>query len=176
FRDAKWQDNWSCVLGWPVIGVWADPEYDQTDVNAVHQSSGNNTRLLALGDDNGKVKLLRFPSPYLNARGVSYGGHASHVTNVRFSPINTLVSIGGGDHCVIQWKLVPRARSSGRHAGAAKCAWLEVDAEADLEDPLGIGKVERARSPEVTSGRAYNEAMRQHRNNSSSIRNMLSWD
>ncbi|KAF4677547.1 Echinoderm microtubule-associated protein-like 1 [Perkinsus chesapeaki] len=174
FRDAKWQDNWSCVLGWPVIGVWADPEYDQTDVNAVHQSSGKNPTLLALGDDNGKVKLLRFPSPYLNARAAAYSGHASHVTNVRFSPMNTLVSIGGGDHCVIQWKVVPRTRG-GQPTGVARCAWLDAETNVDPEDPLGVGKIAPAGSPEVTRGRAYNDAMRQHRNRSS-VRNILSWD
>lgn len=37
-----------------------------------------------------------------------YSGHSAHVTGIRFSPDNTwVVSVGGRDRAVFQWRLVP---------------------------------------------------------------------
>ena len=37
-----------------------------------------------------------------------YNGHSAHVTNVRFSHDKQwVITIGGADHAVFQWKLVP---------------------------------------------------------------------
>jgi len=99
-RDAEWS-QWTAVLGWSALGIW-DPDYDQTDVNATCQS--NEGSVLVLGDDYGQVKLLRYPSPVDAAEYVSYGGHSSHVTNVRFAHDDScIVSTGGGDMAVFQW-------------------------------------------------------------------------
>mmetsp|Transcript_65433 Transcript_65433/g.122035 ORF Transcript_65433/g.122035 Transcript_65433/m.122035 type:complete len:944 (+) Transcript_65433:32-2863(+) len=108
FRDTKWQSPWTCVLGWPVIGLWSDPEYDQTDVNSVCQSMAPDDGYVALGDDMGQVKLYRFPSPFVDPPNQVCGGHASHVTNVKFSCTNVLFSLGGDDHSLMQWTLQSR--------------------------------------------------------------------
>ncbi|CAK0836884.1 unnamed protein product [Prorocentrum cordatum] len=105
FRDTRWQEPWTGVLGWPVIGIWGDPEYDQTDINSACQAYPPHDNLLAIGDDMGRVKLFNFPSPYLNAACLEYGGHASHVTRVVFSRSNTLVALGGDDCSISQWSL-----------------------------------------------------------------------
>lgn len=35
-------------------------------------------------------------------------GHSAHVTNVRFSvDKNRVISTGGGDHAVFQWRFMP---------------------------------------------------------------------
>jgi len=50
--------SWTCVLGSEVNGIW--PKYSQiNDVNAADASLANS--VIATGDDNGLVKLLRFP-------------------------------------------------------------------------------------------------------------------
>jgi len=56
-RDTQW-NTWTCVLGWPVIGIWAKSA-DGTDVNAVDRS--RDSQLLVTADDSGHVRLFRYP-------------------------------------------------------------------------------------------------------------------
>jgi len=87
-----------------VQGIW-DPDYDQTDINAVHESKSGDT--VALGDDYGMVKILNYPSFSGKecAGYASYCGHSSHVTCVRFSHDDAyLISTGGADASIFQWK------------------------------------------------------------------------
>merc|ERR1711871_507676 len=151
-RDVKW-DTWSCVLGWPVQGIFQE-EQDGTDINAVHRSPNSN--LLLTADDSGKVNLFRYPAVKVrtqspkkhkgkkkrrrrgrgrrstkNAHGgranadeigeaearqgsgyKTFKGHSSHVTNIRFmSDGQRVISTGGGDKCVFQWKLKSGVKS-----------------------------------------------------------------
>lgn len=61
---------------------------DGTDVNAVDrsiQSFGNKgMKLLASGDDRGKVRILEYPCVEKNSKSVKGNGHSSHVTNVKW--------------------------------------------------------------------------------------------
>lgn len=62
-RNEKWA-TWTCTLGWPVQGIWPKSG-DSTDINAVSRSNEKTPDgyyLLAKGDDNSKVSLLRYPS------------------------------------------------------------------------------------------------------------------
>eukprot|EP00916_Digyalum_oweni_P008260 GHVL01013858.1.p1 GENE.GHVL01013858.1~~GHVL01013858.1.p1 ORF type:complete len:579 (+),score=92.25 GHVL01013858.1:249-1985(+) len=111
FRDVSWQTPWVNIIGWPVIGAWGDPNYDITDINSICSTWGasyfGTDDLLALADDYGKVKLLRYPNPHVNPETKVYKGHSAHVTRVMFSPDNSLLfSAGGRDCAIIQWKLV----------------------------------------------------------------------
>mmetsp|Transcript_15033 Transcript_15033/g.25736 ORF Transcript_15033/g.25736 Transcript_15033/m.25736 type:complete len:637 (+) Transcript_15033:128-2038(+) len=107
-RDMDWA-SYTCVLGWPVTGIWP-PNSDGTDVNAVCRSKTGT--LLAIGDDFGLVRLCRFPTLPLGkkgemARNKQYIGHSSHVTNVRWTHEDSLlISDGGNDWSIFQWKLV----------------------------------------------------------------------
>ena len=69
-------------------------------------SRSEDQKLVATGDDFGLVKLFLFP----NFKGQSfnkYVGHSSHVTNVRFSKQDQyLISVGGFDKSIFQWKVV----------------------------------------------------------------------
>jgi len=99
-RDIKWPD-WTCVLGWPVQGVWPEGS-DGTDVNALHCSHSQD--LLVTGDDFGQVKLFNYPCTVHHAKNKHYLGHSSHVTNVRFSYDDShVISLGGNDTGVFQW-------------------------------------------------------------------------
>ncbi|RHY53715.1 hypothetical protein DYB34_004290 [Aphanomyces astaci] len=56
-KDVVW-DTWTCVLGWPVQGIW--PEFaDGTDVNATCASTSRT--FVATGDDSSNVKVFRYP-------------------------------------------------------------------------------------------------------------------
>lgn len=56
-RDVQWATN-TCTLSFSTIGIWPE-NADGTDVNASNRS--NDSKLLATGDDFGKVKLYSYP-------------------------------------------------------------------------------------------------------------------
>ena len=100
-RDADWA-TWTAPLGWPVQGIWP-PFADGTDINAVARSRSG--ALLATGDDSGMVKLFNYPCPHPRFTFTEFGGHAAHVTNVRWCRDDAiLVSVGGRDRAVLQWR------------------------------------------------------------------------
>lgn len=120
--------SFTCTLGWPVIGIWSGA-MDGSDVNAVARSPSG--RLLASCDDFGQVNVFRYPAVKEGGSDHSvYTGHSSHVTCVRwaalpvqqaaasFKPPATddyLISIGGGDKCVFQW------RNEGHEGDKVQC-------------------------------------------------------
>ncbi|XP_076021748.1 echinoderm microtubule-associated protein-like 1 isoform X3 [Genypterus blacodes] len=102
-RDLQWA-TYSCALGFHVFGLWPDGS-DGTDINAVCRS--NDKSLLVTGDDFGKVHLFSYPCSQFRAPSHVYGGHSSHVTNVTFLfDDSVLVSTGGKDMSVMQWRIV----------------------------------------------------------------------
>ncbi len=56
-RDTAWA-GWSCLLGFPVMGIWF-ADSDGTDINSVHASPSG--RYVLTADDLGRVRLLNFP-------------------------------------------------------------------------------------------------------------------
>ena len=72
---------------------------DGTDINAVDrtkQTYEKQMKLLASGDDRGKVRLLQYPCLVKNSGSVVGRGHSSHVTNVLFNNSDQyLLSTGG---------------------------------------------------------------------------------
>uniref|UniRef100_A0A3Q2YV67 EMAP like 6 n=1 Tax=Hippocampus comes TaxID=109280 RepID=A0A3Q2YV67_HIPCM len=109
-KGAHWM-TWTGVLGPEVNGIW--PKYsDVTDVNSVDANYGGS--VLAAGDDLGLVKLFRFPCLKKGAKFKKYIGHSAHVTNVRWSSdLRWLVSTGGADHAVFQWRFLPEGVTNG---------------------------------------------------------------
>ncbi|XP_040916204.1 echinoderm microtubule-associated protein-like 1 isoform X6 [Toxotes jaculatrix] len=102
-RDIEWASS-TCTLGFQVFGLWPDGS-DGTDINAVCRSSDKS--LLVTGDDFGKVHLFSYPCSQFRAPSHFYGGHSSHVTNVNFLYDDSyLVSTGGKDMSVMQWRIV----------------------------------------------------------------------
>ncbi|XP_045917958.1 echinoderm microtubule-associated protein-like 1 isoform X3 [Micropterus dolomieu] len=102
-RDIEWA-TYTCPLGFQVFGLWPDGS-DGTDINAVCRT--NDKSLLVTGDDFGKVHLFSYPCSQFRAPSHVYGGHSSHVTNVNFLHDDSyLVSTGGKDMSVMQWRIV----------------------------------------------------------------------
>ena len=65
-----------------------------------------------LGDDFGHVSVFNYPCVVADAPRSSYGGHSSHVMNVKFTPQPEsgggagdlkLVSVGGNDNAAMTW-------------------------------------------------------------------------
>lgn len=98
----EYWSTWTCTLGWPVQSIWAEGA-DGSDINAVDRSLVNS--LVVTADDFGLVKLFRYPCIDDGAKCNAYTGHSSHVTNVRWTKGDHLLSVGGNDKCIFVWKL-----------------------------------------------------------------------
>ena len=83
---------------------------DGSDINSVDRTKTSYERdmkLLASGDDKGQVRLLEYPCLVKNSQSVVGKGHSSHVTTVTFNFNDEyLMSSGGEDQTILQWKLV----------------------------------------------------------------------
>ena len=99
-KDVQWA-SWTCLLGFPVIGIFPGPNLWEVNTACRSQSQ----RVLATGDDFGKVNLYKYPSPVQKANCRAYIGHSSHVTKVKFTYDDTfLISTGGNDKCILVWE------------------------------------------------------------------------
>jgi len=102
-RDVEWATH-NCTLGFNVCGIWPEGA-DGTDVNACTRSHKEN--LVASADDFGKVNLYKYPCCQPKSTPHTYGGHSSHVTNVRFLYDDSrLISTGGKDNAIMQWEVI----------------------------------------------------------------------
>ncbi|KAJ1418197.1 WD40-repeat-containing domain protein [Ochromonadaceae sp. CCMP2298] len=101
--DVKWQTQ-HCTLGFNVMGIWP-PYTDGTDINALDVSR---LGLVATANDQGGlVRLHNHPCVVRNAPGKEYGGHSSHVMNLKFMRGGeVLATVGGNDRSVVVWEVV----------------------------------------------------------------------
>ncbi len=98
--NIEWH-TWTCALGLPVKGLLSQFGA-RLDINAVCRSHGR--KIVATGNDRGKVKLYKYPCWVDNAPFKSYVGHSSKVSKLRFlNEDKYLVSVGCGDKTVIIW-------------------------------------------------------------------------
>lgn len=107
--DAAMLRRWltqNTVFGWAVQGIWPANAYDSSEINAVDRSVSG--KYLATGEDSGQIRLLRAPSVIPSSKSVVLRGHSSHVTNVRWTLDEKLVSVGGNDKCVFVWELTEK--------------------------------------------------------------------
>ena len=105
-KDEIWH-TWSCVLGWPVQGIF-ESNWDGTDVNMTDRSNYkvNGYNMIACSNDFSEIRIYRYPCLKKGSGHISLKGHCSHVTNVKWG-INDerLFSTGGEDQCIMQWKV-----------------------------------------------------------------------
>ncbi|KAL8169064.1 UNVERIFIED_CONTAM: Echinoderm microtubule-associated protein-like 5 [Gekko kuhli] len=106
-KGIQWA-SWTSISGLEVNGIW--PKYsDINDINSVDANFMG--QVLVTADDYGIVKLFRYPCLRKGAKFKKYLGHSAHVTNVRWShDYQWVISIGGADHSVFQWKFVPERK------------------------------------------------------------------
>ncbi|XP_019627498.1 PREDICTED: echinoderm microtubule-associated protein-like 2 isoform X4 [Branchiostoma belcheri] len=102
-RDVEWATA-TCTLNFQVFGMWPEGS-DGTDING--STCSKSGKLLANADDFGKVNLFNYPCSQPRSPAHSYPGHSSHVTTVDFlHDDSTLLSTGGKDNSIFQWKVV----------------------------------------------------------------------
>ncbi len=80
-KDQKW-DKKTCIYAWDTVGIWM-PELKETDVVTVSQSPDG--KLLAVGDNVGKVRVFSNPSYVPRSSALYLDGHANHVSSCHFS-------------------------------------------------------------------------------------------
>lgn len=103
-RDMQWA-GWTCLQGFPVMGMWQDGQCGN-DINSCHRSPDGHS--LVSSDDDGFVRLYNYPCVIKEAPHHALKGHAAFTENVRFlSDGKRVVSAGGGDRCLIQWRMRP---------------------------------------------------------------------
>ena len=148
-RDVQWS-TWTCTLGWPVQGIWPKGA-DGTDVNAVCRSKSGD--LVVTSDDFSRVKLFRYPCVSTDSSFKTYDGHAAHVTNVQFAFGDAhVISVGGGDRCVFQWRCEYEEQEELDVASA------DEDMHSDIENELGHD-LTRTELQEAANGDAGGEDM-----------------
>ncbi|XP_041107594.1 echinoderm microtubule-associated protein-like 4 [Polyodon spathula] len=118
-KDIDWA-TYTCVLGFHVFGVWPEGS-DGTDINALVRS--HNRKVIALADDFCKVHLFQYPCSRPKAPSYKYSAHSSHVTNVSFVHSDShLISTGGKDMSIMQWRLIEKNVVSGETTGSNNVA------------------------------------------------------
>jgi len=115
-RDLVWSTN-TCTLSWSNLGVWPT-DRQQTQVNTCDvamsrmvvkeesEESEENSEcgLIATGNDDGIIKLYRYPAPNRSAPSIDLIGHGPHIAVVRWTKDeHHLISIGASDRSIMLW-------------------------------------------------------------------------
>jgi len=98
----------TCKLGWEVMGIFP-PGADGSDINCVDASSDR--RYAVAGDDFSTICVYNFPVLKNSQACRRLTGHSEHVPKTRFyddNGDNMIISIGGNDRTIIQWKEIPQ--------------------------------------------------------------------
>lgn len=145
-KDIDWA-TYTCVLGYHVFGVWPEGS-DGTDINALVRS--HNRKVIALADDFCKVHLFAYPCSTFKAPSHKYSAHSSHVTNVSFLFNDShLISTGGKDTSIMQWRLVKKASLSLPDAVVSKPTPRRTDPAVATPPPPAVA--EATPPPTVTA-------------------------
>jgi len=105
--DVQWADD-PLIAGWDTQGLY-QKGWDGTDLNDAAMTSDR--KLIVSGDDYGCVRLHNYPAVDPSAC-LEYRGHAEFVVGVEFlSDDSQLITCGGNDMAILQWKVVKGAKA-----------------------------------------------------------------
>uniref|UniRef100_H2LEC7 EMAP like 4 n=1 Tax=Oryzias latipes TaxID=8090 RepID=H2LEC7_ORYLA len=148
-KDIDWA-TYTCVLGYHVFGVWPEGS-DGTDINALVRS--HNRKVIALADDFCKVHLFAYPCSTFKAPSRKYSAHSSHVTNVSFLYNDShLISTGGKDTSIMQWRLVGKASLSLTDSPVTNSAPRRAEPVVALSDPVPATPIMEPNPPPTANG------------------------
>lgn len=100
-KNQDWH-MWTSPLGFPVMGIWSEG-FGNSDINYVMRSHSGDHLICTTNDS--AIQLYNFPCVIENAPHKRYTGHASFVMcGVFMCDDSRVVSVGGGDRAVFQWK------------------------------------------------------------------------
>jgi WD40 repeat protein len=116
-RDVDWASH-TAVFGWNVKGVWpVGSEGKEVRASDVSRGAG----CVVTGDTNGHIKIFRYPCVGPRAMFKAYIGHGGSVVDVRFTEDNArVISIGGRDTCILQWRYMPKFPEEAKTAASDK--------------------------------------------------------
>ncbi|CAM9100029.1 unnamed protein product [Discosporangium mesarthrocarpum] len=128
-RDMEW-DTQTCVFGWPVQGAWG------TFVDGcvlTSASRANNGEQMVTADTYGRVRLYQYPVTHLDQDFREFRGHAAPVQNSHFlADDRHLITCGGRDCALMQWRFQPRANAEGEGLiSNGKTSLSDIDIEVD---------------------------------------------
>ncbi|XP_021366584.1 echinoderm microtubule-associated protein-like 1 [Mizuhopecten yessoensis] len=93
-----------CKLDSHVFGLWWSKQAQESDVNCIDVNDAGN--LVAMGDSNGYLSLFRYPCTKRGAFCHTYKSHTS-IQKVLFVYGKIyVITIGGNDSCILQWRIV----------------------------------------------------------------------
>ncbi|CAM9099953.1 unnamed protein product [Discosporangium mesarthrocarpum] len=106
-KNIEW-DTQTSLFGWASQGAWP-PEADGTEASVLSMDATlkneHLNKALAVGDNMGRVRLLRQPCTSAYASAKTYRGHAAGISRLRWTMGEShLISIGQEDRCVFQWR------------------------------------------------------------------------
>ncbi|KAJ8246474.1 hypothetical protein GJAV_G00268220 [Gymnothorax javanicus] len=104
--------TWTCVLGPEASAIW--PKYSNL-ININATDANYSCGVLATGDDLGLVKLYRFPG-------------------LRKADMQWLLSTGGADHALFQWRLLPEGVMNGILGPLLQEGYADSNSEASDSD------------------------------------------
>ncbi|CAF3520544.1 unnamed protein product [Rotaria sp. Silwood1] len=104
--------NWSTFTSLKhkeVRGIW-NKFAEKTSIVAI--DGNNQLDIIAAGDEDGLIKLFRFPSEKRGAHFKKYNGHSSRVADVCFlHDTSRLITIGSDDRTIMQWSFLSESDS-----------------------------------------------------------------
>lgn len=108
-RNVDWE-TWSCVLGWPVQGIF-EKGSDGRDiginmVDRSHEKFYGEYHGIAAVDNCKRLNIYKYPCLKMGSGRLVGIGHGSAVTNVKWNEgDNYIVTTGGEDQCVMLWSV-----------------------------------------------------------------------
>jgi len=168
-RDTQW-DTWSTINGFDVMGMFPKGT-DNTDINKTARSNHiEGERFVAAATDFGALLLLNYPAVVEGGPFYIYAGHSSHVSNVKWlipckdlsnadadpdpeknqgTPPDQelLISAGGADRSIFQWRLLPKPPGHAVQPAAAAAAAAPAALQQQQQQQQQAGAKESTRSP-----------------------------
>jgi microtubule-associated protein-like 6 len=88
------------------MGIWEKGIEGSNYTDIVSVCRSNHQKIIATGDHFSKVKIYKYPCNKDRSRFKEFYGHASFVTNLKFSKNDKyLISTGGNDLSVLVWEV-----------------------------------------------------------------------
>ncbi|GMF42944.1 unnamed protein product [Phytophthora fragariaefolia] len=143
-REVEWI-KWTCVFGWPTLGIWSEESPNLADIVAVAATgpktaiqlsetevtqATSNEDLIAVACRS-TVHLLKYPA-HRGAKRKLYKAHSSTIAALGFSFDDAyLVTVGGDDATLMQWKVLHGGDVSPR--GDTKIVQNSINGTAKIE-------------------------------------------
>lgn len=107
-RNEEWQTQ-TCDIGWSVQGIWKEDKKDPKQVRSIDRSNNKFFReyqALAVGENDGSVRLYKYPCVQPSAKSVSSKGHSSFISNLKWTADDQyIISTGCEDQTIIIWQV-----------------------------------------------------------------------